>query len=84
MTNEVKTLAALLWRHGIDADRIAQDGLDEQGYWSFELDADGKKVYENERVTKTRLDWPAEVLADPEFGPTLAAAIARVLKWSAS
>lgn len=49
---------ALLKKWGIDANLVAANGWDEEGYESFALDAGGLPVFASGERIRYRHDWP--------------------------
>lgn len=76
-----RALQAVLDRHGIDPNTVAEEGLGYYGYNEFILDPDGSKVLDaSGRSMKEPHGWPQAVLADPEFNDAMSAAIDHIAR----
>ena len=61
MSNEILNVIAVAQRHGLDARRIAEEGVSEDGYWEFVTTPDGKRVTDHQgEFKKVSRRWPSQ------------------------
>lgn len=63
MSTPYPKTCALLKRNGIDPSDIAIEGFSDAGYFTFELDADRKKISQRGVIKKEFHQWPNIELA---------------------
>lgn len=47
---------------GIDPIQVAVDGITIHGYDTFDLNAEGQRIYRDNELVRTRMEWPNPIV----------------------